>query len=127
MATVVGVVYLVVGLLGFTVTGGVPFLATANEALLLGAFQVNPLQNTLHLVVGALMLAAGFTQPRTARRVNSVAGALLLLLGLVGLYVVGTESNLLALNGAVNALHFGTAVVLLAAGLGAEKQLSRSA
>lgn len=127
MATVVGVVYLVVGLIGFTVTGGVAFLATDNEALLLDAFQVNPLQNLLHLVVGALMLAAGFTQARTARRINSVAGALLLLLGLIGLYVVGTESNVLALNGAGNALHFGTAVVLLAAGLGAEKQFSRSA
>ncbi|GAB2456946.1 sulfite exporter TauE/SafE [Conyzicola lurida] len=127
MATVVGVVYLVVGLLGFTVTVGVAFVATDNEALLLGAFQVNPLQNILHLVVGALMIAVGFGQARTARRINSVAGALLLLLGLVGLYVVGTESNLLALNGADNALHFGTAVVLLAAGLGAEKQFSGSA
>jgi hypothetical protein len=34
---------------------------------------------------------------------------------------VGTPYNVLAINGADNVLHFGTSVVLLAVGLGAER------
>jgi hypothetical protein len=46
-----------------------------------------------------------------------------LLLGFVGLFVVGTGFNPLALNGAGNVLHFGTAVLLLAVGAGAERRV----
>jgi hypothetical protein len=75
----------------------------------------------LHLLIGAVMVGIALTPAATARTANATAGAVLLVLGLIGLFVAGLPANVLALNGAGNALHFGTAVVLLAAGLGAEK------
>ena len=59
VATVFGAVYVLVGLLGFAVTGGVGFIATEG-GLLLGVFQVNPLHNIAHLLIGAALLIAGF-------------------------------------------------------------------
>ena len=52
---------------------------------------------------------------------NVGAGTVLLLLGLFGLFAVGTPANLLALNGATNLLHFAASSALLATGLGAAK------
>ena len=48
IAVVFGAVYVLVGLLGFAVTGGVSFLATEG-GLLLGIFMVNPLHFKLHV------------------------------------------------------------------------------
>lgn len=45
-----------------------------------------------------------------------------LLVGIAGLLVIDTEANVLALNGADNVLHLGTAVILLAVALGADKR-----
>jgi len=42
-------------------------------------------------------------------------------LGLAGLFVIGTGVNVLALNGADNVVHFASAVLLLAVGLGADR------
>src|SRR4029453_8756991 len=58
VATVFGAVYVLVGLLGFAVTGGVGFIAT-DGGLLLGIFQVNPLHNVAHILIGAALLLAG--------------------------------------------------------------------
>ena len=89
--------------------------------LLLGVLEVDPLQSLLHLAIGIALGAAGIAGRRSARAANQVAGTVFLLLGLAGLFVVGTPANLLALNGAGNVLHFGTATLLLAVGLGAER------
>ena len=121
LATAFGAVYLVLGLAGFAVTPGVPFFAAANGTLLLGLLQVNAAQNVVHLALGAVLLAVGLRSARAAKRANPVLGAVFLLVGLVGLFVTGSDANVFAFNGAANVLHFGTAIVLLAAGLGAEK------
>jgi hypothetical protein len=60
LATLFGAVYVVVGLLGFVVTGGVQFLATEG-GLLLGVFEVNPLHNIAHLLIGGALLIAGLS------------------------------------------------------------------
>jgi hypothetical protein len=52
---------------------------------------------------------------------NVGVGTVLLLLGLFGLFVVGTPANLPALNGAGNVLHFAASSALLATGLGAAR------
>lgn len=126
LATGFGAVYVLVGLLGFTVTAGVPFLATSNGTLLLGLFQVNILHNVAHLIIGALLLICGLSSVSAAKGMNSGIGAVYLLLGLVGLFLVGTDANILAINGADNVLHFGSAIVLLAVGLGADKPAARA-
>jgi hypothetical protein len=120
LGVIFGAVYVLIGILGFTVTAGVGFLATEG-GLLLGIFQVNPLHNVAHILIGAALLIAGLSSARAAKTVNGTVGAAYLLLGLVGLFLVGSAFNILALNVADNVLHFGSAVVLLAVALGADK------
>ena len=121
VATVFGAVYLLVGLLGFAVTGGVGFLA-ADGGLLLGVFAVNPLHNIAHLLIGAALLIAGLSNARAAKTVNIVVGAAYLLLGVAGFFLVGTPANILALNVPDHFLHLGSAIVLLGVGLGTERE-----
>ncbi|RWZ59224.1 DUF4383 domain-containing protein [Labedella populi] len=125
VATIFGAVYLLVGLLGFAVTGGVSFIATEG-GLLLGIFEVNPLHNIAHLLIGAALLIAGLSSVAAARTVNTVVGAVYLLLGIVGFFIVDSALNILALNTADHFLHLASAIILLGAGLGADKR-SRTA
>ncbi len=120
VATIFGAVYILVGLLGFAVTGGVGFLATEG-GLLLGIFMVNPLHNVAHLLIGAALLIAGLVSARAAKTVNIVVGATYLLLGIVGFFLVGTALNILALNTFDHFLHLASAIVLLGVGLAAER------
>lgn len=126
LATVFGAVYLLVGLLGFTVTGGVSFFATQG-GLLLGLFEVNIFHNVAHLLIGAALLIAGLSAIPASKAVNTTIGAAYLLLGIIGLFLVGTAANILAINVADNYLHFASAIVLLAVGIGADKGAGRTA
>ncbi|WP_404434546.1 DUF4383 domain-containing protein [Microbacterium lacus] len=120
VATIFGAVYLLVGALGFAVTGGVGFIATEG-GLLLGVFQVNPLHNIAHLLIGGALLIAGLSSVVAAKTVNVIVGATYLLLGIIGFFLVGTALNILALNTADHFLHLASAVVLLGVGLAADK------
>ncbi|MFZ4896242.1 DUF4383 domain-containing protein [Plantibacter sp. Mn2098] len=121
LATIFGAVYVLVGLLGFAVTGGVQLIATQG-GLLLGIFEVNPLHNIAHVLIGAALLIAGVSNVQAAKSVNTVVGAVYLLLGVVGFFIVGSALNILALNTADHFLHLASAVVLLGVGLSADKQ-----
>jgi hypothetical protein len=120
LATVFGIVYVLIGIAGFFVTSGVGFFDTSG-GLLLGIFEVNIFHNVAHILIGAALLIAGLSGVRASKTVNAVVGAAYLLLGIVGLFIVGSAFNILAINGADNVLHFGSAVLLLAVGLGAER------
>jgi hypothetical protein len=120
LASIFGAVYLLVGLLGFTVTAGVGMFDTSG-GLLLGLFEVNIFHNVAHLLIGAALLLAGLSNVSAARVTNTTIGAFYLILGIVGLFLVGSAFNILAINAADNVLHFGSAAVLLAVGLGTEK------
>ncbi len=122
VATIFGAVYLLVGLLGFAVTGGVGFIATQG-GLLLGIFEVNPLHNIAHLLIGAALLIAGLASARAAKTVNVIVGAAYLLLGVVGFFLVGTALNILALNTFDHFLHLASAIVLLGVGLAADRSI----
>lgn len=119
VATVFGAVYLLVGLLGFAVTSGVGFAATEGANLII--FEVNPLHNIIHLAIGAALLAAGLKGTASARAVNSTVGAVYLLVGVLGLFLLGSPLNIIALNGADNVLHLASAVLLLGVGLSLDK------
>jgi len=126
LATVFGILYLLLGVAGFAVTMGIGFFA-APGGLLLGIFEVNSFHNVAHLLLGATLLIAGLAGVRAARTVNSIVGAAYLVLGIAGLFVVGSPFNILAINGADNVLHFGSAALLLAVGLGAERAVKTAA
>ena len=125
VGTIFGIVYLLVGLAGFVVTGGVSFAATEGEPLLV--FDVNPLHNIVHLLIGAALLIAARTSVRAAKGTNTTVGAVYLLVGILGLFLVGSSANILALNGADNVLHFASAILLLGVGLAADKNLQHVA
>jgi uncharacterized membrane protein YfcA len=125
VATIFGAVYLLVGLLGFFVTSGVGFVAT-HGGLLLGIFEVNPLHNVAHLIIGAALLIAGLTSVIAAKTVDIVIGAAYLLLGIVGFFIASTPANVLALNTPDHFLHLASALVLLAVGLSTDRAQSRS-
>lgn len=126
LATVFGAVYLLIGLLGFAYTGGVGFFATSG-GFILGLFEVNIFHNVAHLLIGAALLIAGLSNIPAARATNITIGAAYLLLGIAGLFLVGTEVNILAINAADNVLHFASAALLLAVGLGAERGVRTAA
>jgi uncharacterized membrane protein YsdA (DUF1294 family) len=108
-ALVFGVVYLVVGLVGFAVTGFDNFAADTNEKLI--AFQINPLHNIAHLGVGALLLVGSRTHD-AAKSTNLVVGIVYLLLGILGLANVVVD-EVLNNNSADTFLHLGTAALAL--------------
>ena len=87
--------------------------------LLAGLLSTDLLLGILHVAI-AVALASGCARgDRAARTANVTVGVLLLVIGLFGLFAVGTPANVLALNGITNVLHFAGASALLATGLGA--------
>jgi hypothetical protein len=119
IATVFGAVYLLVGLVGFAVTSGVGFFSSEGANLII--FEVNPLHNVIHLAIGAALLYAGVTDIQLARTVNTAVGAVYLLVGILGLFLLSSPLNIIALNGADNVLHLASAVLLLGVGLSLDK------
>jgi Domain of unknown function (DUF4383) len=115
-ALVFGVVYLVVGIIGFAVTGFDSFAGeTYDDELII--FAINPLHNVVHILLGAVWIGAASTHAN-AKLVNLAFGAVLLLvavLGLVGalnflaIEDASSPDNYLHLATAVLALYFGTA------------------
>ena len=117
VAAAFGVVYALVGVVGFFVSDT---FAEQDDAKLLGLFEVNNLHNVVHLVIGLALLAAARTT-RTARSANAAIGATYVLLALVGPFITGTKANIVALNGADHGLHLASGALLLAVGLLADK------
>jgi hypothetical protein len=116
LGAVFGAVYILVGLLGFTVTGGTDFAATSGGKLL-GIFMVNPMHNVVHLLVGALLLAGVAGGELASVRVNTLVGGVYLAVGVLGLFILDNAANILALNSMDNVLHLASAALLLTVGL----------
>ena len=121
VGAIFGVVYLLVGIAGFFVTSDVDFAGTEGEPLIV--FDVNPLHNIAHLAIGALLLFAALKSVSAAKGANTLVGAIYLLLGIVGLFILDSEANVLALNGADNVLHLASALLLLGVGLSQDKNV----
>jgi hypothetical protein len=111
-----GVVYVLIGLLGFVVTGFDNFAGKTFEDELL-VFPVNPLHNVVHIALGAIWLG-GAGRPDLARQVNVLMGVALGLVTILGALGVleflaidsfGSPDNFLHLVSAALSLYFGTA------------------
>jgi hypothetical protein len=98
VAAVFGAIYLVAGVLGFFIHP------------LLGIFQVNLLQNLVHIVIGIGGLAAG-SSVANSKTFCQIAGVILLLLGLIGIGAAN-PFGLLYIGGADIALHLVSGGVL---------------
>ncbi|MDN4483148.1 DUF4383 domain-containing protein [Demequina lignilytica] len=122
IGTAFGAVYVLVGLLGFTVSGG--HAAAGHEGgLLLGIFEVNVTHNVAHLLIGAAMILAARASVTASRVTNGVIGGAYLLLAALGPFIGGDHSlNILALNSADNVLHAASAVLLIGIAVAADRR-----
>jgi hypothetical protein len=118
VAAAFGAVYVLVGLVGFVVAHD--GFADTHGGKILGIFEVNPLHNLAHIAIGLALVAASRALP-AARAVNAVVGGAYLALGVVGLFVLDSDVNVLALNSADNGLHLASALLLLGVGLRADR------
>ena len=115
LALVFGVVYLLIGVIGFFITGFGDFfgndngMAMEHDETLLG-FMINPMHNVVHILIGA----AGIALSRTLKGARTYG--LLLLVGygaafVYGLIAIDKDWDFLNLNWADNILHLVTAIV----------------
>jgi hypothetical protein len=111
-AILFGLVFLVVGILGF-----VPSIT--KDEMLLGIFHVNFAHNIVHLASGAVFLLCGLAGAGPSRMFFRIFGIVYALVAALGFYygdqpILGIVSN----NMAVVWLHVGLAVVMLIIGFG---------
>lgn len=131
LALVIGVVYLLIGVLGFFVTGFGDWLAHDLEHSLLG-FTINGLHNVVHILIGVLGIALW----KTSAGARTYGWILAIGYGLTSVYglIVGgqeTAANFLNINGADNGLHIvstlaGLAIALWPARRGATTRTARA-
>ena len=111
-----GAIYIVVGAVGFAITKHVAFSGPHGRKLL-GIFEVNPLHNIVHILIGAALVAASFGTVKAARGMNLTIGVAYFATFLLGLVMVGKSWDFLALNQPDNLLHLATATVALVVAL----------
>jgi len=103
-----GAVYLLVGIVGFFITGFDDFFGHTDETLLV--FDINPAHNIVHILIGV----AGLVLGRTLAGARTYGWLLAVGYGaafLYGLFAGGQDWDFLNLNWADNVLHVLTAVV----------------
>jgi hypothetical protein len=116
LAGLVGLVFLVAGIVGFTRTGFNE--VTGDHHVFLLGFAVNPIHNLVHVVVGllGLILATGSGRSRTFGWLLFLGYGVVFVWGLTVTRILTTNpvaalGNPLDLNTADNWLHLGSAVV----------------
>jgi hypothetical protein len=115
VALVFGIVYLLVGILGFILVPG-------GMGNLLGIFAVDTVHNVVHLLLGILGIGAAYTG--MARLYCQVVGAVLILLAVLGFVLAGADGMLLGilhLNLADHLLHLVTGGILAYFGFMAQR------
>jgi len=121
-ATVVGAVFLLVGILGFipgitTNYDQLMFAGHQSEALLLGLFQVSILHNLVHAAFGVagLVLARTFAGAKNYLIYGGVVYAVLWIYGLIIDH--DSAANFVPVNTADNWLHLILAIAMIALGV----------
>lgn len=123
LALAFGAVYLLIGIVGFFITGFDNFFGNENgaeahhvDANLLG-FMINPMHNVVHILIGAVGLALS----RTLAGARTYGWLLAVGYGaafVYGLIAIGEDWDFLNLNAADNVLHIATALIGLVIALG---------
>ena len=109
LALAFGAIYLLVGIVGFFVTGFTDFFAHDTNQTLLG-FEINGMHNLVHIVIGV----AGLVLGRTLAGARTYGWLLAVGYGaafIYGLLAINEEWDFLSINAADNVLHILTALV----------------
>lgn len=112
---IIGITFILVGLLGFIPN---PIVGDDHNAI----FHADAVHNMVHIVSGILFLMIAFAAPSKAALFLKVFGIVYLLLGIIGLFTIGSEGmtillGFLPINGADNYLHIGLGIVIFLAGM----------
>ena len=112
LAIIFGVILVLLGLLGFV----------SNPLVGAGAvFLADTMHNVIRVVLGAILLAVAVWSPDSSARWLKVIGAVVFLLGLIGLFTVPSAGGMLLgiaeTNGASNWLHLVAGLVIFIAGM----------
>lgn len=110
VAVVFGIIFVLVGLLGFVDN---PLVGP------MGVFETDMMHNLVHLLFGIILLLVAFTAPMRSAMWLKILGVVYLILALVGFLMVPEGGALLGLvhaNHADHWLHVVLGVVLLGAG-----------
>lgn len=105
-AIVLGIVFVLIGLLGFF-----------NNPVL-GLFAVNPAHNVVHIVSGVVLLAGAYSSLGSSLALK-IIGIVYVIVAILGFFAVSADGMLLGfiqMNDADKWLHVVLAVVILAAG-----------
>lgn len=116
-----GVVYLLVGLVGFAVTGFDQFASETGEVLIL--FEINPLHNIIHIAVGALWLGAS-SKHSSAKSINTLIGAVYLAFAVLGF--AGALDTIISHNTSDAFLHLVSGGLSLFFGTAGAESLGRT-
>lgn len=116
LAKIFGIVFVLVGLLGF-----IPNPIFGHDAL----FHTDLVHNLVHLVIGIVLLALGKTED-SARLWLKIFGAVYLVVAILGFLVIGADGmgsilGIIGVNTADNWLHVVLGIVLLVAGFSGGK------
>jgi hypothetical protein len=85
-SVLLGLVVLVLGILGFILTGFSNFTEMTDHAIF-GIFQTNPFHNILYIILGLLWLLGAYTlTPPANQGMNIAVGATLLLVAVLGFF-----------------------------------------
>jgi hypothetical protein len=123
LALAIGIIYTLIGIAGFFVTGFDNFAAETDKTLL--GFEVNPLHNIVHLAIGLAGLAL-WRRLDTARTYGWLLAAGYGLAFIYGLFAAGNRDiNFLSLNGADNILHLVSALAGVAIALWPAERTAR--
>jgi len=110
LAIVFGIVFVLVGLLGFIPN---PLVGMG------GIFDTNTLHDLVHLLIGVVLLVVAFNSPASSALWLKIMGYVYAVIAILGFLLVSGTGDLLGLvtiNPADNWLHVVLAIVLLAAG-----------
>jgi len=108
LALAFGAIYLLIGIIGFFITGFDDFFGHTDKTLL--GFEINGMHNVVHLVIGI----AGLALARTLAGARSYGWLLAVGYGaafVYGLFATDKDWDFLSLNWADNILHLATALV----------------
>ena len=109
LALAFGAIYVLVGIVGFFITGFDDFFAHNTNETLIG-FEINGAHNTVHLLIGV----AGLVLGRTLAGARTYGWLLAVGYGaafIYGLFATDKDWDFLSLNWADNILHLATALV----------------
>jgi len=117
VAMIFGVVFIVIGLLGFAYPGGMS-MALANPGMILGIFPVNLLHNIVHILFGVWGLVA-MRSFAMAKMYAQVGGVIYIVLAICG-FVIPTTFGLIPIGGNDIWLHAALGLVLAGVGFTAK-------